>query len=330
MECANKLPAVSVVMPMFNEEKYIEQCLASLLANDYPRELTEILIVDGMSVDASRALVTRYSKQYAWIKMLDNPGRTAARAMNLGIKQAAGEIIVRVDAHTFYEQDYISSCVKLLLETDAVNVGGVQKPVGTDNVTEAIAMATSTPFGVGDAKFRYASEACWVDTVYLGAWWKKSLVAIGGYNENWVINEDYELNYRLRQAGGKILLSPRIKCCYYVRGSLQQLARQYFRYGKWKVKTLVSHPGSLRWRQMAPPALVAGIMTSVLLLLAGSPLGWLIPLLYLGVTVGVSVKLSSQRGWQYLPILPVAFWLLHFSWGVGFYSGIYPFAIKRR
>jgi len=330
METSGKLPSVSVIMPMLNEEKYIEQCLQSLLANNYPRELTEIIIVDGMSQDPSRDIATGYIKKYPGLKMVDNPGRTAARAMNLGIKQATGEIIVRVDTHTVYEPDYIAGCVQLLLETEAVNVGGVQNPVGTDYITKAIAIATSTPFGVGDAKFRYASQACWVDTVYLGAWWRKTLVDIGGYNENWAINEDYELNYRLRQAGGKILLSPSIKCRYYVRGSLRQLAGQYYRYGKWKVKTLVSHPGSLRWRQMAPPALVAGIFTSLIFLLAGSALGWIIPLLYLGATVTAAVLLSSKRGWRYLPILPIVFWLLHFSWGCGFYSGIYPFVIQRQ
>jgi glycosyltransferase involved in cell wall biosynthesis len=330
MENPRKLPFVSVVMPMLNEEKFIEQCLASLLADVYPRKLTEIIIVDGMSQDASRDIVARYIKKYPFIKMLDNPGRIASKAMNVGIRAALGEIIVRVDAHTVYEPDYISNCVNLLMDTEAVNVGGVQKPVGTDYITDAIAIATSTPFGVGDAKFRYADQACWVDTVYLGAWWKKNLLDIGLYNEDWVINEDYELNYRLRQAGGKILLSPLVKCQYYVRGSLKKLAVQYFRYGKWKVKTLAAHPGSLRWRQMAPPVLVAGIIASLIMLMAGSPLGFIIPVLYLLASAGVAAALSGQKGWRYFPILPIVFGLLHFSWGIGFYSGIYPFLIQRK
>ena len=229
-EQSENLPYVTLLIPMRNEEGNIERCLDSVLSNDYPRDKTELLIIDGLSTDRSADIVRGYAEKYPWLRLISNPRQIQAVALNLGLREAKGQIILRMDAHSEYESDYISRCVSLLVSTDAVNVGGVQQAIGSDYLTRAIALATTSRLGIGDAKFRYACETMLVDTVYLGAWWKHSLEAVGGFDESLPVNEDYELNYRLRQAGGNILLSPNIASTYHVRRSLGSLARQYFRY----------------------------------------------------------------------------------------------------
>lgn len=322
-------PYVTVIIPMHNEEHYIAQCLESALANDYPRDRLEILVADGMSTDRSREIVQNYAEKYPIIRLIENQKINQAAALNLGIQEAQGEIIVRMDAHTLYAPDYIRRCVELLRTTEAANVGGPQRAMGTNYISNAIAIALIIPFGIGDARFRYAEKEMWVDTVYLGAWRKSTLEALGGFNEEWTVNEDYELNYRLRKAGGKILLSPKIRCWYFVRPSLRALARQYFRYGLWKVKTLVAYPDSLRWRQLAPPALVVSLFVSLLMLSLGWSLGAVIPALYLLANLVASIWTAFRKGWKHLPLLPIAFATIHLSWGIGFIAGLFKWGVPR-
>ncbi len=320
---------VSVIIPTYNEEPYIGQVINSILANDYPKERLEILIVDGGSTDRTREIVQEYTKRFPQIRLLDNPKRYQAAALNIGLKEAKGEFIIRMDAHTLYAPDYISQCVSLLQKSGAASVGGVQRAIGTSYLSSIIATALTSPFGIGDAYYRYAEKEMWVDTVYLGAWHRSTLEAIGGFNEEWIVNEDYELNFRLRRAGGRILLSPRIRCWYYVRPSLRHLARQYFRYGFWKVKTLVAYPDSLRWRQLAPPALILALLTSCVMLLVNRVLGIVLPASYWAANIVASVGIASRRGWKYLPLLPVVFATIHLSWGIGFLAGLFKWGIPR-
>jgi len=322
-------PYVSILIPMRNEERFIARCLDSTLANDYPKDRLEILVIDGMSTDRSRDIVQDYAKRYPFIHLLNNPKRIVPAALNIGIREAKGEIIIRMDAHTIYAPDYIRRCVELLETTQAANVGGLQRAVGTNYVSNAIAIAITTPFGIGNAYFRYAEKEMWVDTVYLGAWRKSTLEALGGFNEEWSVNQDYELNYRLRKAGGKILLSPEIRCWYHVRPSLRKLAHQYFRYGFWKVKTLVTYPDSLRWRQLAPPALVVVLLLALGILLVNRMLGIAVPALYLVTNLVASIWTASRRGWKYLPLLPIVFATIHLSWGTGFLAGLFKWGIPR-
>ncbi|HYV28571.1 MAG TPA: glycosyltransferase family 2 protein [Candidatus Eisenbacteria bacterium] len=325
----NSFPLVTVIMPVRNEEKFLSRCLDSLLENDYPQERMEFLIADGMSNDSSREILTEYSRRFAFIRVLDNPGRIVPTGLNEAIRQAKGEIIVRVDAHTVFAPDYIRQCVHLLQTTGASNVGGPQRSVGKDYQSEAIAVATTSRFAAGDAKFRFSENEAWVETVYLGAWWKETLVQLGGFNEEWVVNQDFEMNHRLRRAGGKILLSPAIKCEYSVRPSLIALAKQYFRYGFWKVKTIEAYPESLRWRQLVAPGFVAASVASLALA------AWMwSPALVLGLVYVLSNLFASavcawKRGWHCLPILPLTFAIIHFSWGFGFWSGLFRFGVPR-
>lgn len=320
---------VTILIPMHNEKQYIATCLDSVLANDYPRDRLEILIIDGMSDDGSREIVEQYIRQYPFIQLLDNPKKIQAAALNVGIQKAKGEIIIRMDAHNTYAPDYVRCCVELLLSTGAANVGGLQRAVGTHYVSEAIAITITNPFGIGDAHFRFAEKEMWVDTVYLGTSRRSTLEALGGFDEEWAVNEDYELNYRLRKAGGKILLSPKIRCWYYVRPSLWKLAIQYFRYGFWKVKTLVTYPDSLRWRQLASPTLVLALFICLCLFPVYWPTGVVVPALYLAASLTASIWTASLRGWKYLPLLPIIFATIHLSWGIGFLAGLFKWGIPR-
>lgn len=324
-----EVPYISVLIPMRNEERYIAPCLDSVLANGYPKERLEVLVIDGMSTDRSREIVQEHSESHPNICLLENPGRIVPTALNIGIRKAKGEIIVRMDTHTTYAPDYIRQCMTLLQTTGAASVGGVQRSVGTDYISNVIAIATTSPFGAGDARFRYSDREEWVDTVYLGAWYKQTLETLGGFNEEWVVNQDYELNYRLRQAGGKILLSPKIRCQYYVRSSLRALTRQYFRYGFGKVKTLVAYPESLRCRQLAPPVLVMALFLSLGILPINQMLGVAVPVLYITANLLASLWTASRKGWKYLPLLPLAFVTVHLSWGIGFLAGLLKWGVPR-
>lgn len=323
------LPSVSIIIPMRNEESHIGACLESVLANDYPHELMEVLVIDGVSTDHSVDIVKRYMRCCSFMRLLYNPKKIAPSAMNMGIREAKGDVIIRMDAHSTYERDYIRQCVSLLEERGVSAVGGNQRGVGTDYVSSAIALATTNPFGAGDAYFRYANREMYVDTVYLGAWRRETLEKIGGFNEDWAVNEDYELNYRIRKSGGKILLSPRIRSKYFVRDSLTKLAKQYFRYGRWKVRTLVAYPESLRARQLVPPLFVFSLSLSLLILPYYWQLGVIVPSLYGIASLLFSLTISLRRGIKYLPLLPLIFLTMHLSWGLGFISGLKRFGIPK-
>ena len=313
---------VSVVMPVRDEAGHVGDALDAILANDYPRDRMEVLVLDGGSTDGTRAAVSERAGRDARVRLLDNPGGTAPSGLNAGVAAAGGEIIVRVDARTLPEADYVRTLVELLAETGAWNVGGPQRAVGAGIVGRAAAIATTSPFGVGDARFRTSDRAEWVDSVYLGAWRRETLERLGGFDERAVVNQDYELNYRLRLAGGRILLSPRVRCAYRVRDTFGGLARQYYRYGRGKLGTLRLHPESLRWRQLAAPALVAGLAASA----AAAPFlpvaGLALPAVYAAGALGASLVGAARGGWGAFPALPGVFATMHLSWGVGFWSGL--------
>ncbi|WP_198299644.1 glycosyltransferase family 2 protein [Tumebacillus avium] len=319
------VPFVTVIMPVRNEEPYLAGCLDSLFATDYPIERLEMLVIDGNSTDRTREIAADYQQRYPCLRLLDNPQQLQVAALNIGIQQARGEIIMRMDAHTEYPSDYIRLCVTLLLASRADNVGGVLEAAGRTYFGKAAALAVTSPFGAGDAKYRTATREAWVDTIFPGVWRKEKLLALGGFSEAWEVNEDYELNCRLRAEGGKLLLSPVISCRYYVREEIGALARQYFRYGHWKVKTLVVHPDSLRWRQLAAPLLVLGLAVSALIAWWWPVLGMLLPALYLLA----NLVASAPKGWRYLPVLPLVFLTIHLGWGIGFLSGICKWGMPR-
>jgi len=209
---------VSVIVPCLNEEQHIAECLESIIANDYPKDKLEILVVDGGSTDKTRGIVKSYGEQFSVIQLLDNPRVITPAAMNIGIANAKGDIIIKMDAHSVYAKDYISKCVWHLQESGADNVGGVLQSVPANNtlMAKAIAICLSHVFGTGGSYFRTgASEPKEVDTVAFGCYRREVFDKIGLYDERMAKTEDLELNSRLRKAGGRIMLFPDIRASYY-------------------------------------------------------------------------------------------------------------------
>jgi len=326
------LPTVSVIVCIRNEERYIGRCLQSIVQQDYPPDRLEILVIDGKSEDNTREIVNEFRDQDPRIELLDNPRRIVSTAMNIGIRCASGEVIVRVDGHCFLEPDYVRQCVHYLAQAGAANVGGLMRPKGENYTGEAIAIAMSSPFGVGDSKYHYAEREQYVDTVYLGAFPRRVFDQVGLFDEGLSRNQDYELNYRLRAAGGKIFLTPAIKSWYITRGSLPQLCKQYFQYGSWKIAVLRKHPRSLRFRQTVPPALVLTLIVSGLLGLFSQLSAYLflsVLSAYFASSLLSSLCRARKKGWKCLPVLPLIFASMHLSWGLGFLWGLVRALVQR-
>lgn len=331
------MPTVTVIFPIQNEEHFIRRSLGAILAQEYPPDQMQVLVVDGMSTDGTRQILNDLIAHHPYhsVTILDNPGRIVPTGMNIALRQAYGEIIIRVDGHTVIAPDYVRQCVETLQRTCADNVGGKMNAVGSTSFGKAVAMATSTPFGVGGARFHYSDDEEWVDTVYMGAWPRQVFEQIGIFDEELVRNQDDEFNYRLRAAGGKILLCPQIKSEYTVRSTPHALWRQYFLYGCWKVRVLQKHPRQMSPRQFVPPLFALALLISALLALLSALnllssiyglLSSIIPLSYVIANLIASLHTASKRGWKTLPLLPLTFIILHLSYGLGFLTGLYKFA----
>jgi succinoglycan biosynthesis protein ExoA len=317
-------PMVTVVMPVRNEAAFIRRSLGAVMAQDYPRDRLEIVVVDGASEDDTAAIVRSMGGGHPGLRLLDNPRRIQAAALNVGIRAARGDIVVRVDGHSFVAPDYVSCCVELLGAGRAENVGGRMRPEAEGWTARGIALATSSPFGLGNSKFHFSESESFVDTVYLGAYRRRTLEELGLYDESVDVNEDYELNYRLRRAGGRILLSPRIRSTYHPRTSLRELARQYLRYGRWKAHVLRKHPGSLVWRQAVAPALVAALAASGLAALvwpSAAVLFAAIASVYLVAAAGAAL-VAARGEWRLTPAVLAAFAAVHLAWGLGVWWGL--------
>ncbi|MDT8391759.1 MAG: glycosyltransferase family 2 protein [Lentisphaeria bacterium] len=331
-------PSVSVIMPVRNEEAFIERSLGAMLRQDYPHDRLEILVVDGMSTDQTRKIVREMADQSdVRVRVIDNPARIVPPAMNVGIRAAQGDVIVRMDGHTIAEPDYVSACVQSLEESAADNVGGRMDCVGDTLLGKAIGAATSHPFGIGNAKFHYAREAQEVDTVYLGCWRKDAFDRFGEFDEYFLRTQDSEFNYRTRMLGGRVWLDPRIKSAYYNRASLTKLAKQYYQYGFWKTRLMFKLGGRLQLRHFAAPAFVCSLVISLILLIcsgflvfshwaSGLFLGGValfVPALYVIAALSASIKICFQeKDYRYVFLLPLVFFVLHVSWGLGFLNGV--------
>lgn len=323
-----ELPFITLIMPIRNESAFISRSLGAVLAQDYPADRFEVLVADGMSTDGTREIVRELQSKHPPLRLVDNPGGFVPTGMNAAIKQAVGEIIIRVDGHTIVERDYVRQCVAALQRSGADNVGGRMDAVSEERFGQAVALATSSPFGVGGARFHYSDYEEWVDTVYMGAWPREVFGRIGLFDEEQVRNQDDELNYRLLERGGRILLNPLIKSKYYNRSTLCSLWRQYYQYGFWKVRVMQKHPRQMRWRQFVPPSLVLATLLTALLstiTMAGRLLLLIVLGLYLTANLGASMLSAHRVGWRHLAFLPITFATLHWAYGVGFLFGLIRF-----
>ncbi|HEX8492707.1 MAG TPA: glycosyltransferase family 2 protein [Pyrinomonadaceae bacterium] len=326
-----KEPTVSVVIPCYNEERFIGKVLENL-CGQYAAERYEIIVVDGMSTDGTRAVISEFVRQHPQIavRLVDNPARHIPTALNLGIEQAQHEIIVRMDAHSVPSENYVRRCIEGLTGDD-VSVVGMPWRIRASEETltaKAIALAVAHPFGIGDAKYRLENSASqFVDTVPFGAFRKSLWQDVGGFNEALLANEDYDFHYRVRQRGGRILLDTGGHSIYFARPSFKALGAQYFRYGRWKAQMVKRNPRSLRLRQLVAPVFVlALIILTALSLLSRLALVALLAVVvpYVALAAFFAFKLSRRANdWRLLPLIALAFLIIHISWGSSFLMGLF-------
>jgi succinoglycan biosynthesis protein ExoA len=330
-ESGNSTPVfVSVVLAVRNEQAHIAACLDAVLRQDYSHARMEVLVSDGMSSDRTREVIARVaSGRNVSVRVLDNPEHIVSPGLNRAINQARGNIIVRVDGHTIIASDYVRQCVNALERTNADAVGGRMDAVGETPFGSAVALATSSAFGVGGARFHYSEKEEQVDTAYLGAWRRSVFEKVGLFDEEQVRNQDDEFNYRLRAQGGSIMLVPSIKSIYYSRATPQSLWRQYRQYGEWKVRVMQKHPREMQFRQFVPPLFVLSLaVLSVMSTFSRVGLVALAALLcaYLAANVSASIMACRRsKWWRFLPLLCGAFGVLHLAYGSGFLWGLLRF-----
>ena len=318
-------PTVSVVMPIRNEAKYLEQSVQSILLQTYPREF-DICLAVAPSSDATEAIAQSLCTQNHRISVIENPSGKTASGLNAAIAHTKGQIVVRVDGHATLSTDYILNAVATLRSTGAANVGGIQRPIGRSVFERAVARAMTSKFGTGGSKFHVGGQSGLTDSVYLGVFDRSRAEKVGWFDERLIRNQDYELNIRLRNDGGTIWFDPNLWVDYQPRSSLSQLARQYFQYGWWKAKVVCLHPSSLRLRQLAP-VLVTIILLCSLAISVINPLSLLLPLLYGLLTTAISFsqpRLSLAERLALVLILPT----MHLTWGLGFTLSLFSRKLK--
>lgn len=322
-------PLVSIIMAVRNEASFIQRSLKAVLAQDYPRSRMEIIVADGRSTDRTREIIEGLQLQHANLSLIDNPGKIVSFGLNAALRAAKGEIIIRVDGHCEIATDYVRRCVEHLNEDEVDCVGGPVRTIGETYTARAIAAAMSSTFGVGGSAFRVGTDVPrLVDTVPFAGFRRETIERTGLFDEELVRNQDDEYSYRLRKLGGRILLSPDVQSRYYSRAGLGKLWRQYFEYGYWKVRVLQKHSRQMSLRQFVPPVFV---MTLLLLLLAAPFLTFAqfllagIVIAYAAMNFAASLFAAGNTRWSLLPVLPIAFTIIHLAYGSGFLVGMLKF-----
>jgi len=327
--CVSELPLVSVVIPCRNEEKHIGMCLDSLLANDYPRDRIEFLVVDGMSEDGTRAIVADYLRKNSSLRLVDNEKKSIPAAVNLGVKHARGEIVTKIDGHSTYAPDYFTKCVRYLREFDADNVGGVLKirPGQNTAMAEAIALALGHRFGSGNAYVKVGcKEPRWADAVSFGCFKRQVFDTVGLWNEELAGSPDMDFNQRLKRMGGKILLVPEIVTEYHADADLGALWRHNFADGVWATYVMKFGSRAFSWRHWVPMMFVLAMALGLSLSVSEPRLRFLFPAMVVGyamANLAASAQVAlREKNVRYLFFLPLVFATRHFSHGIGAVWGL--------
>jgi succinoglycan biosynthesis protein ExoA len=316
-------PVVSIAIPMLNESGYITGCLDSFKAQDYPLGRLDVMVIDGGSDDGCRLVVDAYVRENPWVRVVENPVGSASAAFNVGMDQAAGEVVCLFSSHGVADPGYVSASVAALHRSGAAGVGGSYRHEGLDPTSRAIGAAMVSPVGMA-SPHRFASEARDVDTISHPAYWRDLMLEIGGFDESLDRNSDYEFNHRMRSAGHRLHFDPTIGSVYRPRPNLNALFRQFWFYGKWKARVAERHPSSIRPRHLVAPAAVLAAATTPLLLRARATrrlasLGWGA---YAGV-VGYGVRRADAKAiGASVPTLVAAFPVMHAAWGAGFIKSV--------
>jgi len=308
-------PSISVILPVLNEESHLANSVQSILSQDYIGPI-EVILAIGPSRDKTLLIAEEIASSDARVIIVSNPTGKTAAGLNLALAQSRNPVVVRVDAHAEIPQNYLSLIVEILNETGAVNVGGVMAAVGVTPFEKAVAGAMRSPFGVGASRFHTGGKAGIVDTVYLGAFRREALLAIGGFDERFTRAQDWELNFRLRENGGVVYFDPRLHVTYRPRSSVRALAKQYFEYGRWRRVVSRRHKGTINLRYLAPPVALFGFFSSIILGSILSPVLLIPATIYVVFILGAAIVIStSLREFILLIcILPT----MHFAWGAGF------------
>ena len=316
VSASRSAPPVSVVIPCRNAAETISETLEAVESQCYPGSV-EIIVADGSDDDRTERVIRR---DHTGVRVLRNPERIVSTGLNRAIAAASGEIIVRCDAHAVLRPGYIRRAVAVLTETGAANVGGRQVPAGDTFFTRAVGLALTTPLGVGDSRYKKGGPDGPVEHVYLGVFRRDAVEAVGGFDPTLLRNQDYELSWRLRQAGYVVWFDSSLEVEYKPRRNPAQLARQYYSYGRWKATMLLGSPASLRPRQLAPPMLWVALAVSAALGIAGQHLpAALSPLAYLLLLASGACLVGVRRRDPAAVLLPVVLATIHLSWGLGFF-----------
>lgn len=324
---------ISIICPIYNEEKYIDSCINSILQQDYSKNDLEVLFVDGMSSDKTRKIISGYSSKYPFIKVLDNPLRIVPPAMNIGIRAAKGDIIIRLDAHAIYPERYISELVSNLKKLSADNVGGVCRtlPVNNTIICRSIAIALSSSFGMGNSHFRVgATEVRKVDTVPFGCFRRSLFDKIGLFDEELVRNQDDEFNGRIIKNGGTIYLLPHLVIDYYARDTVKKVSKMFYQYGLFKplVNRKLGSPATVR--QFFPMLFVAGCILGGILSFFSNVLFYIyLSVLIVYLLLAVIFSLKDGRNILLVPALIYTYLTIHMSYGWGYWVGIFKLSFKK-
>jgi glycosyltransferase involved in cell wall biosynthesis len=329
-------PLVTIVVPCRNEERYIAECLDSILACDYPPDQLEILVVDGMSDDGTRAVLADYAARNPLVRMLDNPRRITPVALNLAIRAARGEVIVRMDAHVVYPRNYVSRLVAALDEFGADNVGAVLRtlPANQTAMGKAIAIGMSHPFGVGTSYFRIGTDQPrWVDTIAFFCIRRATFDRVGMFDEELIRHQDGEFNARLIKSGGRILLIPDVVSYYYARATLRQVGRMFYQYGYFKPLVAKKLRRFMTVRQLIPPGFVLGLLVTGVAAFLWNPALILFGLVagsYAGIVLGSAVQTALKQGPAVGAALAAVLPVIHVSYGVGFWRRVVELLLPSR
>jgi len=332
----NNLSFVSIIIPCRNEEKFIGKCLDSIIAQDYPKDKLEVLIVDGMSEDKTREIIRKYIQKYSFVKILDNPKRITPIAMNIGIKEAKGSYVLILSSHSKMGENFIQKNVSNLQKYHVDCIGGIimTLPASKSLLSQSIALALSCFFGAGNAYYRTGSKKLkFVDTVPFGCYKKEVFEKIGLFDEDLLRGQDAEFNARLKKMGGEILLVPEIVSYYYARDSLSKLWKMHFQYGYFKPLTAKKIGNIYTVRQLIPGIFVGSLIVSLILSPIYNSFLWLFLFIlgsYTIVNLTFSLKTSLKKGLRFFFVLPLVFATIHFSYGLGYLKGIWDFIVLKK
>ena len=320
-------PTVSVVIAARNEARHIGACLEAIAGQTYPSNLLEIIVADGSSTDGTREIVLAFSEGDPRVRLIDNPARVTPVGLNAAIAASSGDIIVWMSGHAVATQEHVAACVAGLLRTNAWAIGGAIRRTWDTPRQEANGLATSSPFGVGDAIHNYAEESRWVETAFPGAWPRWVFERVGLFDPELHRNQDDELSYRIRQAGGRIWYDPAIRVAYAPRATLAKLASQYRQYGCYKVRVFQKHPRAIRWRHLVPAALIVYFLAAPAVVMAQPSA---VPFVacgciayggFIGLAVARTRRESATRSQLASSLLGV-----HLGYGLGILQGLLKFA----